>query len=96
MAIDGKIATIRYGQNYTTVILRQRVPDQLTGADRLEITLNPDYTPQLRDEIWGNGSTLMIRDHSFGRIRKNYDGSRYVDFHPLQGGAYVEIAEPES
>lgn len=94
MAIDAVIAGVRYGKRFTTVVLRQRTPDQPTGADRLELTLNPDYTPQLRDAVWGNGSILMIGGHEFGRIRTNYNGVRYVDYHPRLQHQPATVPEP--
>ena len=79
MSIDAVIVGVRREPDKTLLTLapRRELDGTLSIAGRrqLYITKNPDYEPQLRDEIWGNSGQVMIREHSFRRMAKLFDGS---------------------
>ena len=86
MAIDARISAVRRRADKTELTLEPRRDrnGQLTIAGRrhLLITKNPDYAPQVGDEIWGVCDQVVIskagKDHKFRRIMRLYDGSEQV------------------
>jgi len=83
MAIDAVIESVRRQPDKTRLLLKPRRDrdGQLTIAGRRElfITKNPNYDPQVGDEIWGNTHQVVISkrgtDHKFRRIARYFDGT---------------------
>lgn len=79
MAIDAKIVAVRRAEDKTTLTLAPRRQSDgtlsIAGRRQLFITKNPDYEPQVGDEIWGNANQVMIREHSFRRIMELWNGT---------------------
>lgn len=82
MSIDAHISAVRRYANKTELSLEpRRSPDRqsgIPGRRKLMITKNPNYKPQVGDEIWGNAHQCMIGDHSFRRIMRLYDGTEEI------------------
>jgi hypothetical protein len=74
MSIDAVIVGIRREPDRTMLTLAPRRERDgtlsIAGRSQLYITKNPNYEPQIRDEIWGNTSQVMIGDHEFSRLTK--------------------------
>ena len=75
MSIDARIVAIRHKTNKHVLTLVKRERYGYAGRRILHITRNPDYVPQVGDEIWGNANQCMIRGHEFRRIMQLWDGS---------------------
>lgn len=79
MSIDAVIIGVRREPDKTLLTLAPRRESDgtlsIAGRRQLYITKNLAYEPQIRDEIWGNTSQVMIGEHSFRRIMKLWDGT---------------------
>lgn len=82
MAIDAVIEGVRHKTDKTELTLKPRRTSSgilsIAGRRKLLITLNPDYTPQVGDEIWGNAHEVVIKDHKFRRIMRLWDGTHEI------------------
>lgn len=75
MSIDARIQAVRNKPNKHILWLEGRKKGERPGQRELHIAHNPNYTPQVGDEIWGNCSSCMIGKHEFRRIMRLYDGT---------------------
>lgn len=83
MAIDARISMVHRQADKTRLLLEARHGRNgeltLPGRREMFITKNPDYEPQVGDEIWGNAHEVVISklgtDHKFRRIMRLYDGT---------------------
>jgi hypothetical protein len=76
MALDGVIDALKRHDTYTEVWLRPRIDSEgqrsIAGQRRVLISVNPNYTPQTGDQLWGGVGFAVISkdgvDHRFDRL----------------------------
>ena len=78
MAINAKIEAVRHKATKHVLVLKPRVFGEVAGRRILHVTKNPDYVPQVGDEIWGNAHECRIGQHAFRRIMQLWDGTEQV------------------
>lgn len=78
MSIDAKIEVIRHKPHKHVVLLKPRYPGGIAGRRELHITRNPEYIPQVGDEIWGNAHQCVVNGHEYRRIMQLWDGTEEI------------------